>query len=120
MLDWLRATDAHPTAAEILDALSAESPGISLATVYRNLEVLLAEGQAREVAREGGPARYDGNLEPHHHFTCEQCGHIADVDLATPRGLVSRLAGKSGLQAKRVSITFYGLCDRCEASTDAP
>ena len=115
MLDWLRSTDSHPTAARIRDALTAQSPGISLATVYRNLEVLLAEGVVREVACEGGPARYDANVEPHHHFTCEFCGDIADVDLATPRGLMGRLTGNHGLRATRVSITFYGLCELCES-----
>ncbi len=115
MLDWLRSTDIHPTAGQIRDALSEQSPSISLATVYRNLEVLLAEGWVREVACEGGPARYDANLDPHHHFTCECCGRITEVELATPRGLMSRLAGNHGLRATRVSITFYGLCDRCES-----
>lgn len=115
MLAWLRTTDSHPSAAQIRDALSAGSPGISLATVYRNLEVLLAEGLLREVACEGGPARYDGNLDPHHHFSCEGCGRIVDVDLSPPRAWMRRLAGDSGLRATRVSITFYGLCDPCEA-----
>lgn len=119
MLDWLRGTDSHPTAADILDALSEQSPGISLATIYRNLEVLLAEGEIREVAHEVGASRYDGNLTPHHHFSCESCGRIVDVDLPTPRGLTGRLEAHSGLRAQRVSITFHGLCDQCGASTGA-
>lgn len=118
MLAWLRTTDSHPTAAQICDALSLESPRQSLATVYRNLQVLLAEGDVREVACERGPSRYDGNMDPHHHFTCEDCGRIVDVDLATPRGLIGRLAGASRLHATRVSIHFYGLCDACEAQRD--
>lgn len=119
MLAWLRTTDRHPTAAQICDALSAESPHQSLATVYRNLEVLVLEGDVREVACERGPSRYDGNMDPHHHFTCEDCGRIVDVDLATPRGLIGRLAGASRLRATRVSIHFYGLCDGCEVQGDS-
>jgi Fe2+ or Zn2+ uptake regulation protein len=114
MLAWLRSTDCHPSASQIRDALAGESPGISLATVYRNLEVLLEEGKLREVACEGGPARYDGNLEPHHHFTCERCERIVDVDLAPPRSWTRRLADVSGLHATRVSVSFYGVCDACE------
>jgi Fur family peroxide stress response transcriptional regulator len=120
MLAFLRSTDSPPSAAQICDALCEESPGISLATVYRNLEVLLAEGQLREVACEGGPARYDGNLEPHHHFTCEGCGRIVDVDVAMPPSLLRRLSNESGLRAQRVSITFHGLCEACEAETNPP
>jgi Fe2+ or Zn2+ uptake regulation protein len=118
MLGWLRSTDCHPTAAQIRDALSREKSRQSLATVYRNLEVLVAEGDVREVACEHGPSRYDGNLHPHHHFTCEACDRIVDVELATPRGLIGRLAGTSRLNATRVSIHFYGLCEDCETERD--
>lgn len=114
MLEWLRATDSHPTAAQIHERLSAGRSGVSLATVYRNLELLVAEGRVREVPCERGPARYDGNVEPHHHFSCEDCGSIADVGLPTPRGLVSRLARDHALRAERVSITFHGRCPACE------
>ncbi len=117
MLDWLQATQSHPTAGQIREALSGDGPAISLATVYRNLEVLLAEGAVREVACEGGPARYDANLDPHQHFTCEACGRIADLDMPTPRGLLGRLEGQHGLRATRVSITFYGLCEHCTGSS---
>jgi len=119
LLAWLRTTDCHPTAAQICDALSLANPRQSLATVYRNLEVLVSEGKVREVACEGGASRYDGNLDPHHHFTCEDCGRIINVDLTTPRGLIGRLARASHLRATRVSIHFYGVCDGCEAQRDS-
>lgn len=112
---WLRSTDSHPTAAQILAGLSTTpGPRISLATVYRNLDLLVAEGEVREVACERGPTRYDGNLSPHHHFSCQVCGRIVDVDLDTPRGLLGRLERTHGLHADRVSITFHGHCEACK------
>jgi len=114
MLAWLRSTDSHPTASQILEALAPRSPGISLATVYRNLELLVDAGQVREVACERGPHRYDGNAEPHHHFSCDACGRIVDLGLPTPRGLTARLEREHGLRAERVSITFHGRCAACQ------
>jgi len=116
ILTWLRANDAHPTAAQIHTGLQPELPDLSLGTVYRNLEVLAAEGEVDEVACAGGTARYDANVEPHHHFHCERCERILDVDLPAPRGLSKRLAGSAGLNARRVSISFFGLCPDCEES----
>jgi Fur family ferric uptake transcriptional regulator len=118
VLRWLQATDAHPTAGEIHRGLQPKMPALSLGTVYRNLEVLVAEGAVDEVARAGGPARYDARVEPHHHFTCDACGRIVDVDLGVPRGLTRRLEGEHGLRARRVSITFYGLCKECEVASE--
>lgn len=121
MLEWLRATDRHPSAAQIHAQLRGEFPRLSLGTVYRNLEVLVSEGAVEEVPVAGGPSRYDGNPEPHHHFTCEQCGRIVDVTLPVPRGLARRLEGALGLRARRIAIDFYGSCDECEAhSSRAP
>ena len=113
MLEWLRATDSHPTAAEVHGALVPEMPELSLGTVYRNLEVLVGQGLIVPVARPGGPARYDGNTAPHHHFVCDGCGSITDVDMKEPRGLRRRLAERYDLHANRVAIDFHGLCPGC-------
>lgn len=116
ILAWLRATDRHPSAAEIYAALLPEIPALSLGTVYRNLEVLVAEGAIDEVPCATGAARYDGNIEPHHHFNCERCGRILDVDVPVPRGLTKRLAGEHGLRSQRVRISFFGLCPTCDGA----
>lgn len=95
-------------------------PLLSLGTVYRNLEVLVSEGRVNEVPSPVGAARYDGNVEPHHHFNCEGCGRILDVALPVPRGLGKRLTGELGLEARRIQISFFGLCSNCEpAGSDA-
>ena len=114
ILAWLRATDTHPTAAEIHGALAPSLPALSLATVYRNLEVLVAEGEIDEVPTAVGATRYDGNVEPHHHFHCDHCGRIVDVELPVPRGVVRRLAADYGLRSERTRMDFFGRCPECE------
>jgi len=114
ILAWLRGSEAHPTAAQIHDALLPEIPRLSLGTVYRNLEVLVAEGEVAEVLAAGRPARYDANRTPHQHFCCDGCGRIVDVAMPAPRGLSARLAREHGLIARRVHVTFRGLCSACE------
>ena len=113
ILAWLRQTDAHPTALQVHEALAGELPQLSLGTVYRNLEVLVAAGEVEEVLVPGGPARYDARLSPHHHFVCTGCGRILDLELPVPRGLARRLADAHGLRAERVRISFHGPCADC-------
>lgn len=114
ILAWLQSTDSHPTAAQVHAGLVLDMPALSLGTVYRNLDILVAEGMVDEVACAGGVARYDANLDAHHHFNCERCGEIVDVDIPMPRGLSKGLEGRHGLRARRVSISFFGLCGQCE------
>ena len=115
MLEWIRSTDTHPTAAQVHDALAGDIPNLSLGTVYRNLQVLVDQALVTPVAVSGGPARYDGNTEPHHHFVCDRCGSIADVEMPEPRGLRKRLRDRHHLEATRVSIDFHGVCRACES-----
>jgi len=119
ILGWLRATDVHPNAADIHAALEPEMPALSLGTVYRNLELLVAQREVEEVPCVAGSARYDANLDPHHHFNCDGCGRILDVELPVPRGLARRLAGECGLRSQRIRISFFGLCPACETSLEA-
>lgn len=68
----------HPTAEDVYMSLKAEMPAISLATVYRNLALLEGENKIIRIG-SGGTARYDGNVSPHYHVTCLECGAVDDV-----------------------------------------
>jgi Fe2+ or Zn2+ uptake regulation protein len=114
ILARLRKTDSHPTAALLHAALLPEMPRLSLATVYRNLELLVEEGQALRLAVAGGPTRYDGNLDPHHHFRCERCDAILDLDLPVSGRTFGRLR-REGLEPRSVRIDISGLCRTCSA-----
>jgi hypothetical protein len=74
----VRASDGHPSAAAVYRLVPRRLPRVSLATVDRNLRILAAEGLLTERADLGG-MRFDGNTEPHDHFTCVACSRIHDV-----------------------------------------
>ena len=113
LLELLQADRSHPTAAELFERARPEFPSLSLGTVYRNLDVLISEGLAEAVPSESGALRYDGNPKPHHHFICEQCGAIQDVELALPDQLHRSLAKEYDLRAGRTRVHFFGLCLSC-------
>lgn len=113
MLELLRETDRHPTAAAIHDALRREFPNVSLGTVYRNLEVLVSEARIREVPVPSGATRFDGNTTPHHHYLCDACGAIQDIEIRVPTGIEQRVRRKYKLRPDRFHIDFHGLCRTC-------
>src|SRR2546428_13877357 len=96
ILDVLRATDAHPTAAFVYQRVRRRLPRVSLATVYRNLRMLAAEGLLAERADAGG-MRFDGNTGPHDHFTCLACGRLYDVPAPAVRRVGSPDPARPGL-----------------------
>src|SRR6478672_10104919 len=56
---FLMEQTAHPTAAEIFEAVNRVDPRSSRATIYNNLRDLVQAGLVREVAMEGRAARFD-------------------------------------------------------------
>jgi len=112
ILDAVRATDAHPTAAFVYRRVRRRLPRVSLATVYRNLRMLAAEGFLAERADEAG-MRFDGNTGPHDHFTCLTCGRIYDVPAPAQRSPRRRLPAHAGFQVLDHRTEYYGRCGTC-------
>ncbi|PYM44181.1 MAG: transcriptional repressor [Candidatus Rokuibacteriota bacterium] len=112
ILEVVHATDAHPTAAFVYRRVRRRLPRVSLATVYRNLRRLAAEGFLAERADPSG-VRFDGNTAPHDHFTCVACGRIYDVPTRATRGVRARIAVRSGFEVLNHRVEFYGRCGAC-------
>jgi Fe2+ or Zn2+ uptake regulation protein len=112
ILEVVRATDAHPTATFVYRRVRRRLPRVSLATVYRNLRTLAAEGFLAERADPSG-VRFDGNTVPHDHFTCVACGRIYDVPARADRTVRSRVASRTGFEILNHRTEFYGRCGAC-------
>ena len=72
----------HPTAEEIYDTAAKECPGLSLGTVYRNLNSLVEAGRVRRVSIPGQADRFDHTLAWHSHLYCTVCGGVTDAEVA--------------------------------------
>ena len=61
--------------------LLPDNPGMSLATVYNNLKVLVEEGIVSEIkVNNDNTTYYDFMGHDHLNIVCEKCGHITDLD----------------------------------------
>ena len=102
----------HPTAEEIFEVVRQDLPEISIGTVYRNLQMLLAEDLVKEIARTRSGARFDANLEPHSHFFCQSCGRVYDIpSYAAPLTAELQEQIPGALFSQRTD--FFGVCHGC-------
>ncbi len=102
---------------EVLDAAQSEVPGLSPATVYRNLKLLVDAGEVAAVSLPGDSPRYESALHAHHHhFQCTECKRVFDVPNCP--GDLARLAPK-GFTVESHELTLYGRCDACRPSHNA-
>ena len=70
ILEYLCQSQEHPSAEQVYQDLRPEIPGLSLGTVYRNLQALVTEGKVRKIDMPQGGARYDRVEDDHAHFVC--------------------------------------------------
>ena len=112
ILEAVRATDAHPSARAVYRAVRRRLPRVSLATVYRNLRRLAAEGLLVERAGSDG-LRFDGNTGRHDHFTCLACRRVYDLPPSRGGGARHDVAASTGFEVLDHRVEFYGRCAAC-------
>lgn len=118
--NFLMSRKDHPTAEVVYSHVAQEFPNISLGTVYRNLSFLVENGQAVKVPCNDGSVHFDGNVMPHYHFQCTDCGTVIDLDFdGSPEATeFCRAASDSFKGQIDGNVTFfYGKCPDCLKSS---
>jgi Fur family peroxide stress response transcriptional regulator len=117
VMAFLMEQNRHPTAVEIFEAVKSSDPRSSRATTYNNLRDLVQAGLVREVAVEGRAARFDAKGLLHHHFICDHCGHVEDIDWYDVPRPAPRSLGKRVV--RECELILRGLCTKCAAKQSA-
>jgi len=107
----------HPAVEQIYERVCADFPMLSLATVYKTLDVLEGLGVVQEL-QVGGVRHYDGDVTPHAHAACVECERIFDLPGDAGTMYPADRLEEMGFRALRCEITVYGLCPQCQAGKE--
>jgi Fur family peroxide stress response transcriptional regulator len=110
----LLATAEHPRAEDVYAEVRKQHPHISLATIHRTLETLTQVGEARKVTPLHDSARYDGNIEPHHHLVCVRCRRVTDIDAPEFNGLLHGRRSVGDFTVLGCSVEIQAICKDCQ------
>lgn len=102
-LDYL----GHATSDELIKYINSNYENISLATIYRNLGILLEDGLVKKLNLDNALV-YETVKENHYHFVCKKCGAINDVFMDVPSFNID-----TEDKVEDVVIEFYGICKNC-------
>jgi Fe2+ or Zn2+ uptake regulation protein len=111
VFNYLSSVHTHPTAEEVFEAVRPIVPSISLATVYKSLEALVACKLAAKLGFGDGPARYDCRSDNHYHLRCLKTGRIRDLPIPYDPSLIWKLnaAIRKVLTQEGFQVTDYRL-----------
>ncbi len=115
VLNVLANSSDHPSAESIHAKLLDHYPTMSLATVYKTINLLKREGEILELEFSELGNRYDGKKPyPHPHVICTECGKIIDPSQLNLDEITSKMMEETGFRILTHRLDFYGLCPECQ------
>ena len=115
ILHLLRESREHPGVDKVHRMILQKYPSVSLATIYKTLELFKEKGLIQEVAASARQVGYDGNPDFHPHLVCKSCKEILDMPEGEfPQEYVNEASEKYGYQVRSQQLFLYGLCPKCQ------
>ena len=105
---------SHPTADQVYERVRRKLPNISLGTVYRNLQKLVALKKL-QVLMLGRSQHFDPLVQRHQHFICEACDRVFDVLVESQREIRPAKLPEEGFTVTSHQLAFYGTCKGCSS-----
>lgn len=113
VLDAVR-TLPHATPEQIYQHVQRTSPGVTLSTVYRVLEVLeKAELVTHSHIDAGPPCYHSAETHPHVHFRCRDCGNVTSLPISVADPFTAAVRAETGFDADMTHVGIQGRCREC-------
>lgn len=116
ILEELKKVTSHPTAEDLHYMVRKRLPKISIATVYRNLEILSSDGLVLKMDLVGAQRRFDGTPENHYHIRCSKCGRVDDVHIEPIPMIEETVQRFCGYRVESHWMEFTGICPDCNGN----
>ena len=115
LFDEIFSQHGHIDAEELLAAMKGRGLKISRATVYRNLDLLVAYGLARKQRLERNRFLYEHvhSGQQHDHLVCTGCGRVVEFISPGIAALQAEICRAHGFVASRHTLQISGLCNQC-------
>lgn len=105
---------AHPSAEMIFSQLQPSYPTMSLATVYKTVEILREIGLIQILNTGEDSFRYDADTSMHPHIRCLDCGRVDDLHDVESASFIQDVAKKTSYRLTGQQFYFYGICPDCQ------
>ncbi len=101
------------SAQQLHKQLTQHGSAIGLATVYRTLNSLVADGLADSLVNAGESLFRDCSQDHHHHLICNSCGIAVEIEAKQAEAWASKVAKDHGFTQVTHTIDIFGICKAC-------
>jgi Fur family peroxide stress response transcriptional regulator len=103
----------HPTAQRIYDEVKKTHPTVSLATIYKTMQILGELNLVQEIDLPNSQARFDPNMHPHINLICTNCGTIQDLNTEATSEFIQKVTATTKFAPTGQRLDIYGVCQKC-------
>lgn len=114
ILRELERSKQHLSADELYDLVKKVMPRISLATVYRNLEILSGAGVIGKLEMSGRQKRFDFDPVDHDHIYCTVCHRVDNLHVEGTGDIVRNMDAVKGYSVTGYRLEIIGICKSCQ------
>ena len=106
------------SAQELHARLRESGDRVGLATVYRNLQAMAADGEIDMLRTDDGEAVYRAcSTGHHHHLVCRTCGRTVEVEGPAVESWAQRMSAEHGFTDVEHTVEIVGTCADCSRAS---
>jgi Fe2+ or Zn2+ uptake regulation protein len=107
-------TGKHLSAEEIFHNIK-NNMKIDMSTIYRNLNIMLENGEVEKIVNPEGVALYHIKSKHHGHLICKSCSDIYEIPCNLCE-MFHDISDKMGFKDTEHVINIYGYCKKCKGA----
>jgi Fur family peroxide stress response transcriptional regulator len=104
----------HLSIDELYELLKKKFNSLSLATIYKNINIMIDNAFVSEVKLPHQKSVYELTKEAHSHFLCNKCNSVVDISVDL-EDVILEAKEKSNFEINSVSLVFAGICEKCKS-----
>lgn len=116
IMDYLLTHHTHPTVEEVYQGICNDIRTLSRTTVYNTLRLFSEHKAALMITIDEHRVCYDGDVHPHVHFYCRNCGRVYDFhdeiapSLSAPKDIDGHIIDE-------MQLYYKGICKECSSKS---
>ena len=103
----------HISIEELYKYVKEKFASISLATLYKNINAMIAVDFVKEIKIPYTKTKYELIKDPHSHLLCEKCNKVEDITIDL-KAISQDCANNSHYQVNEASLLLSGICPSCQ------
>ena len=102
----------HISIDSLYDVMIQKFSSISLATIYKNINLMLENSFIQEVKLPNQKSVYELTKHSHSHIMCDKCGKINDITIDLD-AVVKSVATLENFEISKADLVLSGVCKNC-------